>query len=229
MPRVMIVDPVSAGAYGERTLRSFAAVAAPGYEVECFHLERGPAAIGSAYDAALAAPGVAALAGEAEGWGFDGVVINCFLEPGLAAAREAARVPVVGLGQASCLTAQAVAERYGIIGVLPQDAYLTWWRTAGYNGGKLVAVRVLDPMAWAAATPEHTRARLVEVAVQLVRQDGCDAVVLGCGAMPSIKEEVADLGAPVIEPGPAAAALIRSLITLGLAQSKLSAPFPARR
>ncbi len=230
MPRVMIINPVSTGAYDELSLDAWKAVASASFEAEAFHLDRGPVSVESEYDIALAAPGVVRLAERAEEMGFHGVVIHCFLEPGWAAAREAARVPVVGLGQAACLTAQAIAERYGIVGVLPQDVYLTWHQTARYNGGKLAAVRPLGIPVTEMADEERTAARVIEVAGLLVREDRCDAVVLGCGAMPGVKREIETrFGCPVVEPGPAAAALVQALIAQGLAQSKLSAPSPAAK
>jgi allantoin racemase len=125
------------------------------------------------------------------------------------------------------VTAQAVADHYGIIGVLPADVYVTWQQTSRYNGGKLRAVRSLDIPVVEMADERRTAARLIEVAGELILEDRCDAVVLGCGAMPGVKAEIERrYGAPVIEPTPAAFCLIQSLIAMGLAQSRRSAPSP---
>src|SRR5206468_11017803 len=51
---------------------------------------------------------------------FDGVVIACFGDPGLFAARGMSRVPVVGIAEASMLTACTGAHRFSVVTVLPR-------------------------------------------------------------------------------------------------------------
>src|SRR5437773_8798057 len=67
-----------------------------GIVVERVPIERGPASIESEFDEALAAPDVIARAIEAERDGCDAVVVNCFGDPGVRAAREAVGIPVLG-------------------------------------------------------------------------------------------------------------------------------------
>ena len=56
----------------------------------------------------------------AAGDDFDGVVIACYGDPGLFAAREISPVPVVGIAEASMLMACTVAHRFSIVSVLPR-------------------------------------------------------------------------------------------------------------
>ena len=51
---------------------------------------------------------------------FDGVVIACFGDPGLPAARELSPVPVVGIAEAAMLFACTVAHRFSVVTVLPR-------------------------------------------------------------------------------------------------------------
>jgi allantoin racemase len=57
--------------------------------------------IESHYDEALAVPGLLAAVRDGELAGADGHVIACFGDPGLAAAREIATGPVVGIAEAA--------------------------------------------------------------------------------------------------------------------------------
>jgi allantoin racemase len=52
-------------------------------------------------DEVLAAPGVVDAAIKAEADGAEAVVIDCMLDPGLDAAREAVSIPVIGCGEAA--------------------------------------------------------------------------------------------------------------------------------
>lgn len=46
---------------------------------------------------------------------FDAVLIACFGEPGLSAARETAQIPVLGMAEASIVTAMQLGQRFSII------------------------------------------------------------------------------------------------------------------
>src|SRR6476661_2964230 len=85
------------------------AVASTGVTVEAVSPAMGPASIESHYDEALSVPGILAEITRGEADGVDGYVIACFGDPGLEAARELARGPVVGITQA-CREALALDE-----------------------------------------------------------------------------------------------------------------------
>lgn len=51
---------------------------------------------------------------------FDGIVIACFGDPGLFAAREISQAPVVGIAGASMLVACTIAHRFSVVTVLPR-------------------------------------------------------------------------------------------------------------
>lgn len=60
----------------------------------------GPEAVTSAEDAAAAAPHVVTTALEIAARGFDGIVVDCTEDPGVAEARGLVGIPVVGTGEA---------------------------------------------------------------------------------------------------------------------------------
>ncbi|MCD2476476.1 aspartate/glutamate racemase family protein, partial [Staphylococcus aureus] len=77
-------------------------VAAAGTRVTATQPASGPVSIESHFDEVVSAVGVAETvrAGEREG-GIDAYVIACFGDPGLAAARELTRAPVIGIAEAA--------------------------------------------------------------------------------------------------------------------------------
>jgi allantoin racemase len=46
---------------------------------------------------------------------FDGPMVSCFGGPGLSAARELTAAPVVGIAEASFLTAMTLGERFSVL------------------------------------------------------------------------------------------------------------------
>ncbi|MFP4263960.1 MAG: aspartate/glutamate racemase family protein, partial [Halomonas sp.] len=86
-------------------------VAATGTEIVATQPEHGPVSIESHFDEAISAVGVLeqVLTGEREG--ADAYIIACFGDPGLLAARELTRAPVIGIALA---LNGAAGYKYGI-------------------------------------------------------------------------------------------------------------------
>jgi len=53
---------------------------------------------------------------------FDGAIVACFGDPGLFAARELTTAPVVGISEASMLTALTLGRRFSILTTTPRNA-----------------------------------------------------------------------------------------------------------
>src|SRR2546423_13307339 len=105
-PRILVINPNTTSAMTDAIGKCAAAAANPGTIVTAVTPEMGPASIESHYDEALAVPGLLAEIAQAEEEGSaDGYVIACFGDPGLDAARELARGPVVGIAEAAMRTA----------------------------------------------------------------------------------------------------------------------------
>lgn len=110
MPRVLVVGPTSRpwDEIADEVAADLVRLRRPGLELEYRCTGTGPLDIRSSEDAAAAAPGVIDLARSAAAEGFDGVVVDCTEDPGVAAADDELDIPVVGPGQA--LRAVAVAS-----------------------------------------------------------------------------------------------------------------------
>jgi hypothetical protein len=86
-------------------------------ELSQTRLEYGPVSIESDFDDVLASPYIVGRAIEAEQEGCDAVVIDCFGDPALHAAREAVRIPVIGAGEAAMRLAATVGHQFGVVTV----------------------------------------------------------------------------------------------------------------
>jgi allantoin racemase len=217
-PRIHVVTPIiSEGFRDDAPLRG--AIPA-GCTVTSSFLTRGPASVESAVDEVLAAPGVVDAALTAEADGAAALVIDCMLDPGLEAAREAVDMPVVGCGMAGLSTAASLG-RFSIVTVLQRQERLFRPLAARHGVGEALAsvrgigVPVLDLERERAASIDKTIA-----AARAARDaDGADAIVFGCTGMLGFARPVAEaLGwqeARVIDPLPHAVTVALDLALHG--------------
>lgn len=229
--RVHVITPIiSVGFRNDAPLR---ATLPPGCDVAVRFLTRGPASVESAVDEVLAAPGVvdAALAAEAEG--AEALVIDCMLDPGLDAAREATRLPVVGCGEAA-LRAAAEAGAFSVVTVLARQARAFGDLARRYGvADRLRSVRGIgvsvldldrDPEAAIAATIRESRAAVAE--------DGARTIVFGCTGMLGFGgpvEAALEGSARVIDPLPFAVAEACAQARSGQRPDRAAYPPPERK
>jgi allantoin racemase len=97
--------------------RSFGPVMRPGTELTFRFPRRGLVNIEAqpySYLHALADSEILYMIIQAERDGFDGVVIACYHDPSLFAARQAVDIPVVGFGESSMLLALTMGRKFGL-------------------------------------------------------------------------------------------------------------------
>jgi allantoin racemase len=107
--RIKVTNPNTTAGMTATIAAAARAAAGPGTEILAATSPTGPASIEGHHDEAMSLPGLLAevRAGEAEG--VDGHVIACFGDPGLLAARELARGPVLGIAEAAMHAASMLA------------------------------------------------------------------------------------------------------------------------
>jgi len=157
------------------------------------------------------------------------VIIYCFRGPGLTAAKEGVKIPVVGIGEASLYMAALIGRKFGIVNAGPPDAEGDSFDNLKVYGldHKCVGVRSIGiPVLSLIDSEEKVLKALLQVGAELLKK-GADVLVLGCGGMLGVKEKASqELGVPIVLPAAAAIKLCESLITMGLAQSKKAYPIP---
>lgn len=111
-------DPDADSAYFTRLEGYLGSVASPGCQVEVSGIRPGARYPGPVTDFRCAAHAIAnALTAQEQG--YDAFVIGNFGEPGLAEARSAVRIPVIGLGEATMLHACTLGRTIGLIATTP--------------------------------------------------------------------------------------------------------------
>lgn len=222
--RILIINPVGINIWDDLTHQAVKTVLSPNTEVVIRSLKEGPPAIESDYDRDLAAYHVIKEVLRANVEGFDAVVINCFDDPGLQAAREVSDTLVLGIGETSLNTALNLGYRIAIISTGKHSKNVYYRKAAAlgilgriaYTGG--VEIEVLD-----------IRKDLIKVKRMLIDEIktatevfGAEVIVLGCGGFIGLAEELTkETNTPVIDPTLVTVKVAEALATLKLKHSKL--------
>jgi allantoin racemase len=198
--RLLLINTNTTGALTEKLVAAAQRLVGHGSEVVGATARFGARYIATRATYAIA--GHAALdAYAAYGLGADAVVLACFGDPGLAALREVARVPVVGMAEAAC----QAAVRHGRFAIVTGGA---GWRpmleefvAAIGLGERLAAIRTVAPTgADIAADPEGSAGMLTDECRAAAAEDGADVVILGGAGLVGIAERIApDVGVPLID------------------------------
>lgn len=221
--RIKIINPNTTWSMTEKIGACARAVARPGTEVLAVSPAMGPVSIESHYDEALAVPGLLAEIAAGERDGCDGYLIACFGDPGLLAARELARGPVLGIAEAAMHMASFVGRRFSVVTTLGRTVGQAWHLAEAYGMRRFCAnVRACDmPVLELEEPASGARGRIVEECRRALAEDGCDVIVLGCAGMTDLCEHISQtLGVPVVDGVAAGTQLLESLVTLKLATSK---------
>lgn len=229
---ILIINPNTTWSMTEKIGACARSVVRAGTQVTSVSPAMGPASIESHYDEALAVPGLLQEIAKGEQSGVDGYVIACFGDPGLKAARELARGPVVGIAEAAMHMASMVGSHFSVVTTLGRTMGQAWHLAEIYGMQRFCAnVRACElPVLELEVPGSNARERITDECRRALAEDGCDSIVLGCAGMADLCKQLQQtLGVPVIDGVAAATTMVESLVQLGLSTSKqgeLARPLP---
>jgi allantoin racemase len=185
---------------------------------------KGPDTIESAYDEAYAIPPTLELVKKANAEGYDAVILACFSDPGLEAAKEVSAIPVVGIEEATLHMAAMLGAKFSIL--TPRKQRIASKREHVHMRGLshfLASVRSLDlSVAETDADPAKTKRRLMETAKIAVEADGAEVIIMGCAGMAGYAGEIEQaLNIRVLDPAAVALKTAEAMADLGLTHSKV--------
>ncbi|MFD0047869.1 aspartate/glutamate racemase family protein [Actinomycetes bacterium NPDC127524] len=227
--KIKVIMPITSDIFNEEILEEVKYYASKTTEVGVTSLDYGPASVESEYDEALCVPNFLEKAKEAEEEGYDGIISDCFGDPGVKPAREILDIPVVGACESSMLFASSLAKSFSVVTVLPNVVPMieNISKTLGVNGN-LASVRYVNIPVLEVHDKDRLKRELYEEMIKAIEQDGAHALVLGCtgfmGVAAELQKRLKQNGydVPVIDPVFAATRLLESLITMGVKQSRLT-------
>ena len=199
-----------------------------GTEISVDCIKAGPDELDCHTDEAFAAAEVVKESIRAEKEGYDAIVIYCFSDVGIEAARENVSIPVIGPGETSIAFAGMICNRFLVITTQSRNIPRTYRRLRRYADAreKMTSVRALDiPIGELRVNPNATRDRLIEVVAEAVEREQIDGVILGCLGMASYGEEIEKmLPVKVFDPAFIAASFAELCARLGIRHTHASFP-----
>lgn len=213
--KIAVINPNSTQSMTDKAVQA-ARMVAPGDEIIGITCHGSPPAIQGPEDDAICRPFVLAEAARAEAAGADAIVIACFDDPALAEARAAAKVPVIGIGEAAFHAAMLLGGNFSVVTTLAVAIPVIEENIARYGITACARVRAAGIKVLDLEEPGgHAAAKVSAEIGRAVAEDTPGAIVLGCAGMADLAAGFeATHGLPVIDGVAAATALARAMVAL---------------
>jgi len=183
----------------------------------------GPAGVASSYDEIASGVELAKIV-QARGKGYDAIVIACFSDPGIIAAKELCDIPVVGMAEASIHMACLLGNKFTILTTvtkrIPSKAYIV--KCSGLES-RLASVRAVGVSVEETTGDEgKTKEAVLTEARKAIEEDGAEVIILGCAGMAGYDKDLEEkLGVPVLDPSAVALKMAEAMVDLKLKPSKI--------
>jgi allantoin racemase len=219
----LLINPNTTASMTAKIGAAARSVAAAGTEIEAVNPSMGPVSIEGFYDEALCLPGLMTEVMGGEARGAQAIIVACFDDPGIDAARSIATVPVIGICEAAIRMASLLGHRFTIVTTqaisLPaMEGLINRYGMAGRGHARAAGVPVL-----ALEDPTSGAADRVRAEIRLaVAADGAECILLGCAGMADLARALTEeMRLPVIDGVAAAVKLAEAVVGLGLRTSKV--------
>jgi allantoin racemase len=217
--RIMVINPNSSTPMTDHIRTELERVKRQDTEVTVITNEGAPPAIQSAMDEAASVPPLLERVLRANQEAFDAVILACFSDPGLHAAREASQILVLGIEETTLHIAAMMGHRFTILTPLASriPSKVENVKRCGLSE-YLSSVRALGmTVAETEADPDRTKAQILNVSRNAMNQDGAEVIVLGCAGMVGYARDVeTELGLVVLDPTTVTLKVCEGLVDAGV-------------
>jgi len=215
MDKILVINPNSTEAVTRGIDEACAPLRMPGGpQIECATLKEGPPGIETQQHVDSV---VSPLVKKITSTDASAYVIACYSDPGLHAAREATKKPVLGISECGILTALTLGQKFGVIAILQKSIP----RHLRYMGALGVMDRLAGELPVGLPVVElsdekKTFGRMMDVGKRLRDEHGADVIVMGCAGMARYRKPLQEaVGIPVVEPTQAAVTMAIGRVRLG--------------
>lgn len=226
--RICILAPVATDHYNQRLLDAVKPVIPPDVTVEVRNLPSGHSDIEFRVDWLQNGYPVVQLARQLEQEGFDGIWLSDFDMCGVEAAREVIDIPIIGGFSASAFTALAISQRLLIVTILQSTLAMQRAHMQEYGlQDSFASIHAIDCPVPQLENLDVVVAKTFQAAMLAVREDGAQAILLGCTGFVDVAERVSmlleealQMYVPVIDPNQAGFSFLVSLVRMKLRASR---------
>lgn len=216
--KICLINPNTTATMTATAADAARRVAAAGTEILPVTSRMGPVSIEGYYDEALALPGLLMEVASAEQAGADAIIIACFDDTGLDAARALVSVPVVGICEAALAVTSFIAQRFSIVTTMERSRIPIEALVHRYGMAEHCRVRAADIPVLSLEDPQSDAAPRLRAEIRAaLERDRAEAIVLGCAGMADLVAELsAEFATPVVDGVAAAVKQAEALVVLGL-------------
>jgi allantoin racemase len=216
--RVLLINPNTTQSITQLLLHAGQAVASPSTEINALTAARGVPYIATRAEAQLGGAVVLEMIAEHQNRA-DVVIVGAFGDPGLFGARELFDIPVIGMSEASMLTACMVGRRFSVV-TFARELNPWYMECVEMHGlaGRCASVRTLPgSFRSVAEIQEEKEALLIELANSAVEQDGADVIILAGAPLAGMASKAKHrVPVPLIDPIQCAVKQAEGLFALAL-------------
>lgn len=219
--KILIVNPNSTPSMTEKVAMSARQVASAGTMIEAKTSHTGPVSIEGYFDEAMSLHGLLQTIHDCPD--ADAVVIACFDDTGLDAARCLTDKPVVGIGEAGYRMAAMLSNKFSVVTTLGRSVPALELNLRRYGlDHQCVRVRSSEvPVLELEHNPGLACSRIETEIAEAIQDDRAEAIVLGCAGMTDLAQDLSNqFGVPVLDGVACAVALAESMAKLGLRTSR---------
>ena len=219
--RILVVNPNTTASMTDKIGAAARRVANAGTEIVAVNPAIGPASIEGFYDEAMSLAGMLDVIRKAQD--YDAVVIACFDDTGLDAARCLTDKPVIGIGEAAYHYASMVANKFSVVTTLARSVpalehnlhrYGLIARCARVRSSEVAVLELEHPGS-------DARTRISAEIGRAVEEDRAEAIVLGCAGMADLADMLSqEHGLPVLDGVTCAVGLAESMVRLRIFTSR---------
>ena len=221
MIKIKVINPNTTASMTQIIGSAARAIANSTTEIIACNPTMGPVSIEGHYDEALSVIGILDEIRKGETEKFDGYVIACFGDPGLMAARELAKGPVLGIAEAAMHAASMISTGFSIVTTLGRTKVIAQHLVECYGMTRFCRqIRSINLPVLDLENGDAKKMVLTECRKALT-EDDCGAIILGCAGMADLSIWLTDaLGIPVIDGVSVAVKFVEALVGVGLSTSK---------
>ena len=218
--RLLVVNPNTTASMTEKIGAAARRAAAPGTEIVAVNPTTGPVSIEGYYDEAISVPGLLDIVRATPA---DAIVVACFDDTGLDAARCLTAAPVIGIGEAGFHFASVLSNKFSVVTTLSRSVPAIEHNLVRYGlAHRCARVRASDVpvLDLEEGTPE-SRAKIAREIRLAIEEDRAEAIVLGCAGMTDLAASFAEeFALPVLDGVACAVAMAEAIARIGLTTTR---------
>ena len=219
--KLLVLNPNTTASMTAKIGQAAEQVASAGTGIIAVNPDQGPVSIEGYFDEAMSLAGtIAAIRNHPD---VDGIVLACFDDTGLDAARCMTEAPVLGIGEAAFHMASILANKFSVVTTLSRSVPAIEHNLVRYGlAARCAKVRASDvPVLDLEHKSSDARAQISAEIERAIREDHAEAIVLGCAGMTDLTHSLSEEhGVPVLDGVACAVSLCEGMARLGLKTSK---------